>query len=64
MQAEGIGHLKISKDPTGNRTRNLLCYGVVHQSTAPPLAPSTKLAIDIALFKMCWSLTVLPRETS
>jgi hypothetical protein len=30
--------LKMSKDPTGNRTRNLLCYGVVHQPTAPPLS--------------------------
>ena len=38
MRAEGIGHLKISKEPTGNRTRNLLRYGVVHQPTAPSLA--------------------------
>ena len=33
MRTEGI-----SKDPTGNRTRNLPSCGVVPQPTAPPLA--------------------------
>ena len=31
MRTEGIGHLKISKDPNGNRNRNLHSYGVVPQ---------------------------------
>jgi hypothetical protein len=31
--------LKISKDPTGNRTQNLPSFGAVLQPTAPPLAP-------------------------
>jgi hypothetical protein len=36
--AEGIDHLKISKDPTRNWTRNLVSCGAMPQPT-PPLAP-------------------------
>ena len=32
----GINHLKISKDPTGNRTRNLPSCGVVPPHAPPP----------------------------
>jgi hypothetical protein len=35
------GHLKMSIDLTGNRTRNLPYWGVVSEPTAPPLAPVT-----------------------
>jgi hypothetical protein len=34
MRSEGIGHLKISKYPTGNRTRNFPPCGAVPQPTA------------------------------
>jgi hypothetical protein len=34
-----IGHLKISKDLTGNRTWNLQSCDAMTQSTAPPLDP-------------------------
>jgi hypothetical protein len=34
MRREGIGHLKISKDSTGNGTRNLPSCGTVPQPTA------------------------------
>jgi hypothetical protein len=34
-----LGHLKISKDPTGNQTRGLPLCGTVPQPNAPPLAP-------------------------
>ena len=39
LLTEGIGNLKISQDPTGNRTRNLPTGGVAFQPTTPPLAP-------------------------
>jgi hypothetical protein len=35
MRTEGIGHLKISKDPTGHRIWNLPSFGIVPQPTAP-----------------------------
>ena len=38
MRTEGIGYLKICKDSTWNRARNLPYCGVQSQSTAPPLA--------------------------
>jgi hypothetical protein len=38
MRTEGIGNLKTSKDPTGNRTDNLPSCGAVRQPTAP-IAP-------------------------
>jgi hypothetical protein len=34
-----IGHLKISKEPTGNQTRNLPSCGAVPQATAPLRVP-------------------------
>jgi hypothetical protein len=34
MQTEGIGRLKISKDPSGNRTRNLPSCRAVPEPTA------------------------------
>jgi hypothetical protein len=39
MRTEGLGHLKISKDFIGNRTRNLPSCGVVPHQTASPVAP-------------------------
>jgi hypothetical protein len=34
MRTDGRGHLKTSKDPTGNRNRNFLYCGAVPQPTA------------------------------
>jgi len=34
MRTEGTGHLKTSKDPTGNRTQNFTYCGAVSQPTA------------------------------
>jgi hypothetical protein len=39
MRAEGLGRLKISKDPARNRARDLPSWGTVPHLTAPPLAP-------------------------
>jgi hypothetical protein len=39
MQTEGLGHLKIFKNPTGNWTRYLPSCGTVPQPPAPPLSP-------------------------
>ena len=36
MWTEGWGHLKISKEPTGNRTRNLPSCDAVPHPAAPP----------------------------
>jgi hypothetical protein len=45
MRTEGIVYLKICKDPTWNRTRNLPHCVVQPQPTAPPLTtpPSAKI---------------------
>jgi hypothetical protein len=37
LMTEGIGHLKISKDNTWNRTRNLPTGGVAPQLNIPPM---------------------------
>ena len=39
MRTEGLRHLKISKNPTGNRNRDLPFCGTMSRQTAPPLAP-------------------------
>jgi hypothetical protein len=39
MRTEGIGQLKISKNPTRNRTQSLPSCGAVSQPTVAPLAP-------------------------
>ena len=36
IRTDGIGHLKIPNEPTGNRTRNLPSCGAVPQPTASP----------------------------
>ena len=38
MRTESWGHLKISKDPNGNRARDTPSYGTMPQPTALPLA--------------------------
>lgn len=35
MRMEEISHLNTSRDTSGNRTRNLTCFGAVPQPTAP-----------------------------
>jgi hypothetical protein len=47
MWAEGVDHLKISKDPTENRTQDLPYCGALPQSTAPPLASLFKTLLDL-----------------
>jgi len=47
MQMEGIYHLKISKHPARIRTRNLLHFGAVPQSTAAALAPSLFIRTNV-----------------
>ena len=39
MRTEGSGHLKISKDPTGNQTRSLPSCGVLPPPNAVRLEP-------------------------
>ena len=47
MRAEGLGNLKISKDPTENRNQDLPSCGAVPQSSAPLLAPNFQTVIMI-----------------
>ena len=37
MRTEGLGQLKISKNPIGTRARDLKTCGAVRQQTAPQL---------------------------
>ena len=48
MRTEGIGHLKISKDPIGNRTRNLPSCGALPQPTETQISSECSLEMNIA----------------
>jgi hypothetical protein len=45
MRTEALGHLNISKDITGNRTRDVQSYGAVSQPTAPQVYISRALNV-------------------
>ena len=63
IQTEEIDNFKISKDPTGNRTRNLQFCSAVSQPTAPQTFRNTEVSCglglmsrtDITLYKI-WGL--------
>jgi hypothetical protein len=63
MRTEGIVHLKISKDPTGNRTRNLPSCGAVAQSTAALVSVGIYIYIYIYIYiHVCLCVCVCVKE--
>lgn len=62
MRAQGLGHLKISKDSTGNRNRGLPSRGAVPQPNArldPPPLP-TQLQIQMMILKTTMIVVITP----
>jgi hypothetical protein len=54
-----VGHLKISKDPTGNRSRNLSSRGKVPQKTAAPFFPFLPIGLIIYFTNYFYSIQKL-----
>jgi len=60
MRTEGLDHLNISKDPTGNRARNLPSCGPVPQPTAAALNAHAHLSLLADCITMsCYPYAVL-----
>jgi hypothetical protein len=57
MTTEWLGHLKISKNPTGNQTRDLQFCGAVPQPTAVQLDRTVYKCNEIKAFALCWEMT-------
>ena len=54
MWTAGMGHLKISKDPTGNQSRNLPYCGAVPQATSPLALLLRNIGKEIPLQAWTW----------
>jgi hypothetical protein len=59
MRTEGLGHLKITNDPTGNRTRNLPSFGAMPRPTAPEFEFYDMLK---SVSSIVYSWSTLPRD--